>query len=382
MQNSLQEAPLSEFIAADHSFILSGEAWANGNCVTASNPVAVLNSLEALDNYINEHPELMNLKNAGFAGYISYEGDCEFAIYEEIKLTERSTLNAQWTNNTVPIVNIIKPNPQAYISAVKKCQEYIREGDIYQANIAHKFICEPLSVERSALSWIPLYEKLCASNPSPYAGYMNFGDYEIISSSPELFLEINSSGLVRSSPIKGTAKLNELDELLNSNKERAEHIMIVDLIRNDLGQVCETGSVIVEKLLYTQKLRNLYHLVSDIKGQLVLDRGNKINFTKLFTALCPGGSISGTPKSRALEIIQELEASPRGPYTGTMGYYRFRDGGRFNILIRSLIHHKKDNILSFHVGSGITSGSDPEKELQETYLKAEKLLGVFQIKND
>ncbi len=205
---------------------------------------------------------------------------------------------------------------------------------------------------------------------------MNFKDYGIISSSPELFLEIKPNGLVRSSPIKGTAKLNELNELLSSDKERAEHIMIVDLIRNDLGQVCETGSVVVEKLLYTQELSNLYHLVSDVAGQLVLDQ-DRINFTKLFTAMCPGGSISGTPKIRALEIIEELEASPRGLYTGAMGYYRFKDGGKFNILIRSLIHSKKDNILSFHVGSGITSGSNPEKELEETYLKAEKLLGIF-----
>ena len=331
----------------------------------------MLNSLAALDDYITANSELIQLENAGFAGYISYEGESEFAIYEEISIGERSIVN----NQQLTAAEIIKPNPQAYINAVKKCQESIREGDIYQANLAHRFI---IKSNQNSVDHLDLYQRLCAINPSPYAGYMNFRDYEIISSSPELFLEISPNGLVRSSPIKGTAKLNELDELLNSNKERAEHSMKVDLVRNDLGQVCKIGSVVVEKLLYTQKLRNLYHLVSDIKGQLVLDQG-RINFTKLFTALCPGGSISGTPKFRALEIIQELEAGPRGLYTGTMGYYRFRDGGRFSILIRSLIHNKKDNILSLHSGAGITASSNPGKELEETYLKAEKLLEIFNL---
>ncbi len=373
MQNSLQANPLSEFIASANSFIFSGDGWANGKTVIASKPITVVNSLEALDNYITNNPELLNSENAGFAGYISYEGNCEFAVYENIRFSKHLPLSLQTLRHS-DTIQIIKPNPEEYINAVKKCQEYIREGDIYQANIAHEFTVK-LNQDFDGLD---LYQKLYDINPSPYAGYMNFSDYEIISSSPELFLEIKPSGLVRSSPIKGTAKLNELNELLNSEKERAEHIMIVDLIRNDLGQVCETGSVIAEKLLYIQELSNLYHLVSDIKGQLVLDQG-QINFTKLFTAMCPGGSISGTPKIRALEIIEELESSPRGLYTGTMGYYRFKDGGRFNILIRSLIHSKKDNILSFHVGSGITSGSDPEKELAETYLKAEKLLKVFSL---
>lgn len=378
MQNSLQEAPPYESTALDHSVIFNGTSWADGKTVTASKPIAVLCSLEALDSYITKHPELRLLDNAGFAGfagYIGYEGDCEFGVYENIQITPSSA--TQPLSHSV--TQIIPPDPQSYISAIKKCQQYIHEGDIYQANLAHRFIIESNHQHLTAKTQhhLDLYKRLYSMNSSPYTGYMNFSDYEIISSSPELFLEIKPSGLVRSSPIKGTAKLNEFNELLNSDKERAEHIMIVDLIRNDLGQVCETGSVTVEKLLYTQKLSNLYHLVSDITGQLVLDQGS-INFTKLFTAMCPGGSISGTPKIRALEIIKELESSPRGLYTGTMGYYRFKDGGKFSMLIRSLIYSKKDNILSFHSGAGITAGSDPEKELEETYLKAEKLLEVFQ----
>lgn len=371
MQNSLQETLLSKSIASDHSFMFSGAGWANGQTVTGSQPLVVLRSLEALDTYITEHPELINLENAGFAGYISYEGDCEFAIYENISKNESSNEYLTACNEESPTAKIIKPCPQSYINAVKKCQDYISEGDIYQANLSHRFIIEPVLTNH-----LNLYKKLCNLNPSPYAGYMNFTDYEIISSSPELFLEIQPSGLVRSSPIKGTVELDKLSDLLISEKERAEHIMIVDLIRNDLGQVCKTGSVKVEQLLYTQKLSNLYHLVSDITGQLNLNQ-ERINFTKLFTAMCPGGSISGTPKHRALDIIQELETCPRGLYTGVVGYYRFKDGGKFSILIRSLIHSRKDNILSFHSGAGITAGSDPVKELEETYLKAERLLKIW-----
>ncbi len=398
MQNSSQVIPLSKSTELDHSFIFSGNQWAEGKPVSASKPIAVFRSLTELDEFIAANPELCAQEHAGFAGYISYEGDCELAVYEEILVGQ--TLHCQdrsdpdvasllRTGSTISF-SITQPDPQAYIQAVKKCQEYIREGDIYQANIAHEFLVSNPSLQGaagdpdvasllrtgSAISTLNLYKKLCSTNPSPYAGYMNFSDYEIISASPELFLEIKPCGKILSSPIKGTAKLTELEELISSSKEKAEHIMIVDLLRNDLGNICQTGSVQVANLLYTQKLNNLYHLVSDIKGQLVLDQG-RISFSKVFQAMCPGGSISGTPKIRALEIIKELESSPRGLYTGTMGYYRFKNGGRFSILIRSLIHDKKKQNLSFHVGSGITSGSDPEKELQETYLKAEKLLEIF-----
>ena len=270
------------------------------------------------------------------------------------------------------------PSSKKYLEAIQKCQDYIKEGDIYQANITQKFtICHP--EELQATSGSQLYQKLKSLNPAPYMGYMNFKNYEIISSSPECFLSLepkNEDWFISSSPIKGTAKLNELDYLLKSEKERAEHIMILDLIRNDLSRICEPGSIEVPEILASHKFTNLYHLISTINGKLKAQEALP-NFQDIFAACFPGGSITGAPKIRAMEIIKELESNPRGPYTGTMGYFRFKDGGKFNILIRSFVHDKINNELSFHVGAGITAQSNPEQELQECYLKAEKLLEVL-----
>ena len=290
---------------------------------------------------------------------------------------------------------VIKPDDTDYIAAVKKCQEYIKEGDIYQANIAHKFRVQGEGVKGEGVT---IYERLKALNPAPYSGYMDFEDFEIISSSPESFLKFtkqNQDWLISSSPIKGTAKLNELSSLMESSKERAEHIMIVDLIRNDLGRICQPGTIKADELMSIHKFKNLYHYISTVTGLLrhpgliegspnkargssTPSQNNKIpNFEKIFAATFPGGSITGTPKIRCMEIIKELESGPRGLFTGAMGYFRFQDGGEFNILIRTIIHDKKTDEWSFHTGSGITAYSDPEKELEESYLKAEKLVEVF-----
>jgi len=280
--------------------------------------------------------------------------------------------------------DLVYPDPQIFIDIVKKAQAYIREGDIYQVNLAHKFIAKNIK------NYDPfaVYQKLSALNPAPYAGFLDTKQYQIISSSPESFLKIyheDGNWLIRSCPIKGTARINKLNELISSEKERAEHIMIVDLIRNDLGRVCEAGSIQAKELLGVYQFKNLYHFISRIEGKLKKEsepNGNLINSLKSILGACfPGGSISGTPKIRALEIIDELEPCPRGPYTGAMGYFRFSDGGEFNILIRSLVYDKVKNELSFHSGGGITADSDPERELEETMIKAEKLIELFDSKH-
>lgn len=368
----------------EYSFIfenLDSKNSSKHKTIKASKPLQVFRSLEALDEFLNKNQDLLELDNAGIAGYISYEGECEIAVYEnievkEIKVEGEKVKGEELKNH----FTIIKPDPKLYIQAVKKCQEYIKEGDIYQANIAHEF-----KVKGEELKGEEIYKKLKALNPAPYAGYMNFKDYEIISSSPESFLKFSRNGedwQLESSPIKGTAKLNELNSLMESSKERAEHIMIVDLIRNDLGRICKPGSIKADELMSIHKFKNLYHYISTVEG--TLSEKEQINsipkFSSIFKASFPGGSITGTPKIRCMEIIKELESTERGLFTGSMGYFKFKDGGEFNILIRTIIHNKKTNDWSFHTGSGITAYSDPEKELEETYLKAEKIAEVFGVK--
>lgn len=378
MPNISVDSQASSSNALEKSYSFSFESSDNsGKSICGSNPIAIFNCLEDLDEFIETHTELRSLTNAGIAGYISYEGDLEFGVFEEIKVCEtglpRRLRYASSARNDDNL--LVYPDPQKYINAVKKCQEYIREGDIYQANIAHKFI-----VRNTNLSEEEVYSKLKALNPAPYTGYMRFKNYSIISSSPESFLKISNTGTISSSPIKGTANLDQLNELSVSAKEHAEHIMIVDLIRNDLGRICETGSIALNEKLKIKKFINLYHLISVIEGQLkpeIYNINGVPSFAKIFASCFPGGSITGAPKIRAMQIIKELESNPRGPYTGTMGYYRFRDGGEFNILIRSIIINKIFDEISFHTGSGITAYSDPDSELEETYLKAEKLIEVF-----
>lgn len=358
----------------NYSFIFETSGEHKGKTIYGKNPLAVFYSLESLDKFIEENPWLISSEDAGIAGYIGYEGGLEFGVFEEIKITESNSNDTKVSDSSYS--NIIYPDPELYIDAIKTCQKYIKEGDIYQANLAHKFI-----VKNCHLREEDIYSRLKLLNPAPYAGYMNFGKYGIISSSPESFLKISSDGIISSSPIKGTAKINEREELLLSKKERAEHTMIVDLIRNDLGKICEIGSIKMTKDFEIKDFINLYHLISTIEGKLkseIYNSNNIPSFTKIFMASFPGGSITGAPKFRATQIIKELESDLRGPYTGTMGYYRFKDGGEFNILIRSIIIDKISKEISFHTGAGITAASDPEAELKETYLKAQKLIEVFE----
>jgi para-aminobenzoate synthetase component 1 len=306
-------------------------------------------------------------------------------------------------------------NRNEYIRKIQECQKYIEEGDIYQANISEKISwSEKLSnddIER-------LYESLKAENPAPYSALINYSNYAILSSSPESFLKIYPKNhkddenaenknaeigvplhaydwVIESSPIKGTADLTKKNELLISEKEKAEHIMIIDLIRNDLSRISKTGSVKVSEFMEIKKFKNLFHLVSKVSSILnedsfleissehtsskprMANKSQKItlipDLEKIFSATFPGGSITGTPKIRAMEIIKELEGIKRGPYTGSIGYFKFHEGGEFNIIIRSLVYDKNKQELSFHSGAGITSGSNPEEEFKEIQLKAEKI---------
>lgn len=255
-----------------------------------------------------------------------------------------------------------------YISAIEKIRDYIREGDVYQINFSHRFkikgVFEPYN----------LFLKLQRVNPAPYSAYFNFDDFILVSNSPELFLKKQGRTVI-TKPMKGTRKREKdsildkkiREELLESEKDRAELIMIVDLERNDLGKICEYGTVKVKKLINLEKYKTVYQTTSTIEGKLK----EKIELKDIINAIFPGGSITGAPKKRAMEIIEELEPTKRNFYTGTLGYFGFNQNLQLNILIRTLLIKK--NKIYYPVGGGIVWDSVPEKEYEETIIKAKNL---------
>jgi len=264
-----------------------------------------------------------------------------------------------------------------YMNIVNQAKKYIEEGDIYQANLSQRFEIE------CKVDPFELYMKLRYINPSPFAGFLKFKDLVIISSSPERLLKLENK-VLETRPIAGTRPRgkNEMEdeflarELLLNEKEKAEHLMLVDLERNDLGRVCEYGSVKVTDLMFLEKYSHVTHIVSNIKGTLKPD----VTVLEILRALFPGGTITGCPKIRCMEIINQLETSSRGPYSGSFGYIGFSRRMDFNIIIRTIL--MKGNKAWFHVGAGIVADSIPEKEYQETLDKAAAMIKVLTPENN
>lgn len=274
---------------------------------------------------------------------------------------------------TEPIVNI--ESFEDYKRKFNKIQQYIIDGDVYQVNLATKF-----STKYSGDPWV-FYKKFREINKSPYMAYLKFEDYAIISGSPEQFISVNGS-TITSRPIKGTmprgddpkTDCDNYEKLSSSEKDKAENLMIVDLIRNDLGKNCDTGSVNVKKLFTIESYPNVHHLVSSIEGQLKKE-------ISPWTAFCdsfPGGSITGAPKKRSIEIISELESFSREVYCGSIFYLSFNKTLNSNIAIRSLIAY--DEKLEYFSGGGITKSSTVKSEYNEIFNKAaniEKAISYF-----
>ncbi len=256
-----------------------------------------------------------------------------------------------------------------YLATIRRAIEYIHAGDCFQVNVA-QHLWAPGRADPLAL-----YGRLRAANPAPFAGYFDLGDCVIASASPERFLRAER-GEVETRPIKGTRPRGvtpEEDgaraaELLASAKDRAENVMIVDLLRNDLGRVCAFGSVRVAELCRLESYRTVHHLVSEVRGRLRPECGP----VDLLRAAFPGGSVTGAPKVRAMEIIAELERVARGPYCGSLGYIGFDGSMDTSLLIRTITHAR--GWLSLPVGGGIVADSQPQREYEETWHKAEGLL--------
>jgi para-aminobenzoate synthetase component 1 len=255
---------------------------------------------------------------------------------------------------------------------VQKARDYIYAGDIFQVNLSQRLLC-PARCDSA-----DLYQKLRQVNAAPFAGYFDLGTAQIISASPERFLQVKERW-IETRPIKGTRRRTgdaTLDsqiaqELMTSEKDRSENIMIVDLLRNDLSRVCEIESLNVTQLCDVEAFPFVLHLVSSIRARL----RNDATVTELVAAMFPGGSITGAPKIRAMEIIAELEPTVRGPYCGSLGYFSSDGGMDWNILIRTLTASR--GWWQFQVGGGIVADSVPEDEEEETWTKAAGLVAAI-----
>ena len=303
--------------------------------------------------------DLNSLRKPGFwVVFGSFEGNWRLARFARVEqsnlpkseLSWNSISNEDWQSTL---------DKSAYCSYVERIREKIAAGEVYQVNA-----CRVLSAKNeSNPSLLPLAEKILEENPAEFAAYLSFGDIQVASASPERFISLKD-GVAISSPIKGTSATEEFLE-----KDRAENLMIVDLIRNDLSKVAKTGSVTTPRLLDTEAHPGLFHLVSDVRAELSEGK----DLVDLLLAMSPPGSVSGAPKSSALKIIKENE-SPRGPYCGVIG---FSDGNRAELAVGIRIFWQgEDQILRFGTGAGITWGSDSELEWEETELKARKLIGL------
>jgi len=275
----------------------------------------------------------------------------------------------------------VRPNmdKQAYAQAFTAIKNYIHEGDCYQVNLAQRFCAKA-----TGDGWLA-YRKLRELSPAPFMAYMNLGHMQVLSGSPERFLQVVNRH-VETRPIKGTRPRADdaaLDaqyaaELQSSIKDKAENLMIVDLLRNDIGKNCETGSVKADKLFQLQSFANVHHLVSIVTGRLQAVK----TAMDLLRGCFPGGSITGAPKLRAMEIIEELEPHRRGVYCGAIGYIGFDGNMDTNIAIRTAVYIKNgdsDGEVSFYAGGGIVADSDMEKEYAETLDKASSMMKVMQF---
>ena len=300
--------------------------------------------------------------------YISYKVKEEYLdllkLIENIEFKEEKLIK-----NTVLSKFYSHFSKGDYLNAIKRTIDYIIEGDVYITNLTQRL---EIKSKKNPLSVFAYLRKF---NPSPFGSYLDYGDFEVVSASPERFIRMEN-GIIKTRPIKGTRKRGstlEEDEILkkelaNSEKDKSELLMIVDLERNDLHRICELKSVKVEELFEVETYSTVFHLVSTIKGKLQ----EKYKFVDLLRATFPGGSITGAPKIRAMEIIDELEKTRRDLYTGSIGYISFNGDCDLNIVIRTAIH--KEGKYYLGVGGGITCESDLEFEYEETLQKAKALL--------
>ena len=362
------------------SFLHSGldEEWT----IIAWNPVANFQSSDGLREEFTKRRTGNPFKIpfcGGAIGYFSYDGGLNLNFYddflcfdgEKIFTSVPRDVEKIWKNRSEAEVQVPKLNFQPklsesdYISAFARIKKYILDGDIYQVNLTYQLVSD---FDGDHLN---LFSKISETNPSSHSAYLDFGDTKILSASPERFLQLRS-GRIKTLPVKGTRPRGPgmKEELLASEKEAAELNMITDLLRNDIGQVSEIGSVEVTAHRALQKCPTVWHTYSTVEGTLRSD----LHAIDLLRACMPGGSITGCPKKRAMEIIEELENRKRGIYTGAIVYISDCGDMDSSIVIRTLI--ARDGRLHLDVGGGIVADSDVKGEYRETLDKAKSFLNL------
>ncbi len=304
--------------------------------------------------------DLSRLEDGNFwAVSISYEGEIRLARFAEEFAAPFPFDSSQWNRKLEKWGSSL--GEVEYCKYVEEIRQAIASGWVYQVNA-----CRVLSTEFVGIEIASLFSKILQENPAPYAAYLSIPTIQIASASPELFLRRSGDQLI-TSPIKGTQELREQGF---GKKDQSENVMIVDLMRNDLGQICQPGSVEVAELLRSEEHPGLRHLVSDVVGTLKKD----LSWSEILNSLLPAGSISGAPKSSALKVISQHEPVPRGPYCGILGWIK-GDSAELSVAIRTF-WNSKDGQLRFGTGAGITWGSEPKAEWEETQLKARKLISI------
>jgi len=278
-----------------------------------------------------------------------------------------------------PLVIHNRVEKEEYISIIKKLQQHILRGDCYEINFCQEFFSPNVTIDP-----LLVYKKLSAVSPNPFSAFYKIEDKYLVCASPERFLAKRGSSII-SQPIKGTSKRiqdkveDEIsrNELHQSSKDRSENVMVVDLMRNDLSKICVEGSVKVDELYGVYSFPQVHQMISTISGELK----DGISFTEIVRSTFPMGSMTGAPKKRVMELIEQYEKTRRGIFSGAVGYINPDGDFDFNVVIRSVMYNKSNKYLSFQTGSGITFYSDAELEWEECLLKAEAIRNVLESRN-
>jgi para-aminobenzoate synthetase component 1 len=345
----------------DERVLFDGSGF--GRVLAARAPVAVVEGTEGDWPLLEDAlADLRARAPDGFlGGWFDYRGGFRFGVFHR----SEDAPDAGWlADRWVGPAPRFRPGleREEWVHRVRRAHEYIAAGDIYQVNLTHT-LSSPWCGDAAGF-----YPRFRAASPAPFSCFLRLGDTTVLSASPECFLLVDGRRVV-TRPIKGTRPRCGNDdaaarELLASPKERAELVMITDLERNDLGQVCQYGSVRVTGLCELESFAQVHHLVSTVEGRL----RDGVSAVQALRACYPGGSITGAPKKRAREIIDELESVPRGVYTGALGFFHADGSAAFNIAIRTLV--VREGTATFGVGAGIVADSDPVLEYEETLHKA------------
>ena len=294
-------------------------------------------------------------------------------IFEEIK--QQPIVNTYYK---APIINFQpKIDKQEYLTIINKLKEHLQRGDCYEINFCQEFFAENIAIDALAT-----YNKLVDISPNPFSCFYKMEDKYLLCASPERYVKKEGTTII-SQPIKGTYKRNLLNPITDnankialqqSTKDKSENVMVVDLVRNDLSKICKQGSVVVEELFGVYTFPQVHQMISTVKGIV----NDDVDFADVLKATFPMGSMTGAPKKRVMELIEQYEQTKRGIYSGCVGYINPQQDFDFNVVIRSLLYNSTNKYLSYQVGGGITFYSNAENEYEECLLKAEAMKKVFE----